>query len=258
MSAEEDSTANCKDNVLQLLQRQRNRITNAGKYMDRYKNEFKRPESPLGEAKYSLSARYRGKNDELLYSGCRGRSRPNSPSVAAPSPKVTRTPVAQKKHNKNVNIYEVTSSPNSEIRNIEISLKFGSPSGNTSNSDTLNCLQHVENYITMCETKAANNKFIEMVKTKNNTNSCDNKLDHSDSDKPLYNSPEMENLLKSGLSDMKCNESEVVERGTKVRTSMGGAKRKDGKPLMRTLSDAKATDGRKIRNNLQQAKKVLE
>lgn len=227
MSGEEGSALN-------LLRVQRNRITNAGKYMDRYKNEFKSPAAP----KYGLSARYRDKNEELLYSGRRSRS----PSVQ---------PEPAKKHNKNVNIYEVTPSPSSGKRNIGVNLKFASPPHDGGVSDTLDCLQHVENYISMCETKAAKkqnvNRFDEMVKANNTTNSCDNQLDR---EQPLYNCREVENLLQTGLSDMQCNEE------PKTRSSLG-VKKKEGRGLMRALSDAKATESRKIRNNLEQSKKVL-
>ncbi|KAF2898177.1 hypothetical protein ILUMI_07997, partial [Ignelater luminosus] len=174
------------------------------------------------------------------------------------------SPKIDKKHKKkdgDLNIYAiqpVQTSPSLKP-SIEINLKFPPPPGEPpSNMETLNSLQQVQNYISLCEAEAIRRKnlqkFDEMLKQKNTNNAkkppvIENKMKDKSQDidvkqfehinEPLKSYNEVEDLLRPGLSDMQAENVESFERGNKIRSSTTGVQRSERlKVLSRASSDA--------------------
>ncbi|XP_031345072.1 serine/threonine-protein kinase MARK2-like isoform X3 [Photinus pyralis] len=108
-STQSTNSARNHDIGLQRLKHERDRITYAGKYMDRYKDEFaKKPSAPV--RKESLSARYRDIHGNILQPT---EQKDADPGLESPG--------------RNVKLREILSSPTGESRKITLNSPVGSP-----------------------------------------------------------------------------------------------------------------------------------
>lgn len=319
---EEENSSICSESAargnhdigLRRLKIERDRITYAGKYMDRYKDEFNKKPLPPPRKNNALSARFKdidgnirpqsappseaedagksGRNVKLLeiIGSPVSESRKviiNSPVLSSKTNNATHelnkaenmsqltsyklvsdakikfkqsksydeSPKMEKKTKKKNNDLNVYTVQPSQKPSTDLNHKFSASRGEP-NLDTLNPLQQIENYISMCEAEAVKKqnlqKFDEILKKKNTNNlngPLINKEHSQDIDlkqfehiqEPLKSFNEVENLLRPGLSDMQAENAETFDRTDKTRNSTTGVQRNEVKlnvKLARASSDA--------------------
>lgn len=318
---------------IKMLKNQREKITNAGKYNERYKNTF--AYAPTDKKEFPLSARYRDINGRLILkrnslsdqgssdsnsTGSMGTDRPkqNSPNTSPKfekpialssilsnttdakkitsgknsnatqdlnktgnlsqltsyrlvsdikkpnAPNESETPKTDKIRKEDTNIYSIQPVKTELPKSVGVHLVFDAPKDLQAKPiETLDTLQHVQNYISQIEAEEVKRKNLEKFlamcqKLKSDPKSVPPvQKDKSDKSQevllekkaqehilvPLKTSNEVENLLKPGVSDMKVEETESFDRSNKIRSSMGGAEYNEknrNKPLSRAASDVQA------------------
>lgn len=261
-----------------MLRNQREKITNGGKYNERYQNTFAEKKG------YPFSVRYKDINGRLrqtLLNSEGSSSDSSSVTSSGDKSKLTPSPISSPKFDKPVKLTTILNGSPTKYRNATQDLNKTSDVAQLTSFkllsdklsleknqinraeqqplDTINILEQAEIAISNIEANEIRKRNMEKFNQLCKNVRPEVKKGQKDVSQELREEPrkavnieslapplksfnEVENFLKPGVSDMEAENTENFERRTKIRSSTGRNERQEknskSKPLSRAASDA--------------------